>query len=95
MNIKTLITDCPIITQHPSDGTIPIGGEYTLTCSAKGGGTVKYSWEIQVFNEWTSVDINMSCYTTSTCGTYQCVVSNEVGSVKSNVVEVKFQSEYI
>ena len=62
-------------------------------CSSKGWGTIKYSWERQVSNQWTNVNNNES-YTTSTCGVYRCVVSNEAGSVKSNEVEVKFEGEY-
>ena len=72
----------------------------TLMCKASGLGTLVYSWERSSSgSSWTTVsNDNTTSYTTDTRLTigqymYRCIVSNEAGSVMSNIATVIVCSE--
>ena len=91
----------PNITRHPMSGIIPLGFSHTLMCSAIGSGTLRYSWERSSNgNSWTTVSgDNTTAYATDTSLAigeymYRCNVSNEAGSVVSNIATVILYGEY-
>ena len=82
-------------------GIIPLGFSHTLMCSAIGSGTLRYSWERSSSgNSWTIVSgDNTTSYATDTSLAigvymYRCNVSNEVGSVVSNIATMIVYGEY-
>ena len=94
--------DPPVVTDHPSSSNdVPLGRNLTLMCTASGLGTLEYSWEsISSGRSWTTVsNDSTTSYTTDTTLTigqyvYRCRVSNEAGSVVSNVAIVNVYGEY-
>ena len=61
----------------------------TLQCIAIGEGSLVYYWEMNVLENWITIDSNnRTSYTTNTTGQYRCNVTNEVGSVISPVITV-------
>ena len=92
----------PVVTNHPSSSNnVPLGRNFTLLCTGSGLGTLEYSWEsISSGRSWTTVsNDNTTSYTTDTTLTigqyvYRCRVSNEAGSVVSNVAIVNVYGEY-
>ena len=103
-NLRVVITYAgpPVVTHHPtSSSDVPVGRSVTLTCGASGLGSVEYSWERSSGNKWTTVsnDNGTTSYTTETklaIGQYmyRCRVSNEAGSVMSNIAIVNMYGEY-
>ena len=89
-----------VINQPSSSNNIPVRGTITLTCSASGLGTIIYSWERNSGSNWTTVgNDNTTSYTTDTTLAigqykYRCRVSNEAGSVVSNIATVNVYGEY-
>ena len=89
-----------MVTHHPtSSSDVPVGKTITLTCEASGLGTVVYSWERSSGSNWTTVsNDNTTSYTTDTTLAigqylYWCRVSNELGSVVSNIAIVNMYGE--
>ena len=85
---------------HPTEDYVIIGKSITLTCRASGTGTLEYSWERSSGSSWTTVsNDNTTSYTTDTTLAigqymYRCRVSNEAGSVVSNIATVNVYGEY-
>ena len=91
----------PVIIEHPTGDDVPLNNRITLTCTANGLGTLRYSWErLSSSNNWTTVsNHNITSYTTDTTLAigqymYRCRVSNEAGSVVSNNATVNVYGEY-
>ena len=90
----------PKIVQHPTDDEGPFGRLFTLTCRANGTGILVYSWERSSGSSWTTVsNDNTTSYATDTILAigqymYRCRVSNEAGSVVSNIATVNVYGEY-
>ena len=89
-----------MVTRHPtSSSDVPVGRSITLTCGASGLGTVVYSWERSSGSNWTTVsNDNTTSYTTDTTLAmgqylYRCRLSNEAGSVVSNIAIVNMYGE--
>ena len=82
-------TGPPTITNPLTDQVIEFNEGITLNCTASGDGTIIHQW--QEFNNGSWMDINNSNnaeYTTDTLtqsSQFRCVVSNEAGSVVSNL----------
>ena len=95
-----IVSDVPEILVHPVDHSVPINDQIILTCQANGLGTLVYSWERSSGSNWTTVsNDNTTSYTTDTTLAigqymYRCRVSNEAGSVESNIVTVNVYGEY-
>ena len=90
----------PVITGHPTGNDIPMENSITLMCRASGQGTLVYSWERSSGSSWTTIsNDNTTSYTTDTTLAigqymYRCRVSNEAGSVVSNIATVNMYGEY-
>ena len=90
----------PVITGHPSGNDVPIGESVAFTCRASGIGALVYSWERNIDGNWTTIsNENTTSYTTDTTLAigqymYRCRVSNEAGSVVSNIATVNVYGEY-
>ena len=75
-------------------------GNFNLMCRGIGTGTLEYSWERNTNGNWTTVsNDNTTSYTTDTTLAigqymYRCRVSNEAGSVVSNIATVNVYGEY-
>ena len=95
-----LVSDPPVITDHPTGGDVPMGRSITLMCRASGLGALVYSWERSSGSSWPTVsNDNTTSYTTDTTLTigeymYRCNVSNEAGSVVSINATVNVFGEY-
>ena len=73
------------------EGTIALGKKITLTCKATGKPPLRFTW---LHNDAQTHEINNSKFTIESMvdsdeGEYKCNVSNEVGSVISEVVTLK------
>ena len=96
-----VFTGPPTITHYRAiNDDIPMGRSITLMCRANGLGTLVYSWEISSGSSWTTVsNDNTTSYTTNTTLAigqymYRCRVSNEAGSVVSDIATVVVYGEY-
>ena len=89
----------PTIMNHPISNNVVVGRSITLMCRANGPGILVYSWE-SFGSNWTTVsDDNTTSYTTDVTLAigqymYRCRVSNEAGSVVSNIATVNVYGEY-
>ena len=96
-----LSIDRPVIMDHPTNNSVPIGRGATLTCKAIGTGSLVYSWQRSSgsSSSWTTVsNNNTTSYTTDITLAigrymYRCNVSNEDGSVVSNNAIVNVYGE--
>ena len=100
MNVIMYMVGPPVVINQPSSNDIPVGSSITVTCRANGLGTIMYSWERGSGSRWTTVsNDNTTSYTTDTTLAigqymYRCRVSNEAGSVVSNIATVVVYGEY-
>ena len=85
---------------HPIGDNIILGKSITLMCRADSLATLVYSWEKSSGSNWITVsDDNTTSYTTDTTLAigqymYRCRVSNDAGSVVSNIAIVNVYGEY-
>ena len=99
-NSCNCVSDVPEILVHPVDHNAPINDQIILSCQAYGLGMLEYSWERSSGSSWTTVsNDNTTSYTTDTTLSigqymYRCRVSNEAGSVVSNIATVNVYGEY-
>ena len=89
----------PVINNSPTGGNAPSGEAILLTCSGSGKGTLVFSWERSSGGSWITVVTNSTSYTTNSTLAigqymYRCRVSNEAGSVVSNIATVNVYGEY-
>ena len=90
-----------MILEHPAGGEIPLRGSITLMCRGSSLGTLLYSWERSSGCRWATVsNDNTTSYTTDATLTigqymYRCRVSNDAGSVVSNIAIVNVYGEYV
>ena len=90
-----------MITGYLTGNDIPIRESASFRCRASGIGTLVYSWERSSGSSWTIVsnDNTISYTTDATLAIgqymYRCRVSNEAGSVVSNIATVNVYGEYI
>ena len=87
-----------MITTHPSSIDVPVGNNFTLSCQAGGYGSLLFSWEKFSGGSWRVVD-NTTEYTASTKTdgqvTYRCTVTNEAGSVASDIANINVYGEVV
>ena len=86
---------------HPTNQLISINmAVKPLNCEATGNGLITYQWETSNINgrRWKNIrNSNSSIFVVGTLEQsqqYRCVVSNEAGSTRSNVVSVTVLSKY-
>jgi Immunoglobulin domain len=84
----------PAITTQPSPQTVTAGQSATFTVSATGTPTPTYQWQKNSANisGATQSSYTIASTTTSDAGSYQVVVSNTAGTVKSNSVSLTVDS---
>ena len=84
---------------YPVGNNVVVGRSITLMCRVNSPGTLVYSWESSSGGSWTTVsNDNTTSYTTDTTLAigqymYRCRVSNEAGSVVSNIATVNVYGE--
>ena len=96
-----VFTGPPTITTHPENHLINLSISVTLKCKGAGRGSITYQWETSNINggQWMTISNNNN--STLVVGTleesqqYRCVVSNEVGSTRSNVTTITVLSKLI
>ena len=98
--LHMLFLDIPVVANHPTGDNVLVGKNITLMCRASGTRTLEYSWEQNIDGNWTTVsNDNTTSYTTDTTLAigqymYRCRVSNEAGSIVSNIATVNVYGEY-
>ena len=96
-----VFTGPPNITTHPTSHVITAGMNVTLTCEAAGRGSIRYRWEINDVNggQWARIsnshERSLVVRDLEQSQQYRCAVSNEVGTVMSNVAVVMVLSEFV
>ena len=96
-----VFTGPPNITAHPISHMITAGMNVTLNCEGTGRGSIKYLWETNDVNEgqWARISNSHESSLVVTgleqSQQYRCAVSNEVGTVTSNIAVVMVLSEYV
>ena len=94
-----VFTGPPTIKTHPSSQLTTVSISVTLDCEGTGRGSITYQWETSNINGGQWMNISNSNNKTLVVGTleqsqqYRCVVSNEAGSTRSNVVTVTVMSK--
>jgi len=78
----------PTITAQPSGGTRIVGGAITFSTTATGAGTLTYQWRKGgvAISGATSSSYTLSTITLGDAASYDCVVSDAIGSRTSNSV---------
>ena len=90
----------PTIMIHPANKLTNSSTSITLYCQENGTGSISYQWESRRINsgEWMIISNSNSRILTvknpKQSQQYRCVVSNEVGSTRSNVATVTVLSKY-
>ena len=84
-----VFTGPPTIINPLVDQLIAFNTKVTLSCDAKGNGTITYQWQKYNNGEWINIKDKIKFkYTTSRLRKstqFSCVVSNEAGETTSNV----------
>ena len=94
-----MITGPPSITTHPSSQLITIAMTITLNCEGTGGGSITYHWETSKINggQWMNISNSNSrtlvVRNLDQSQQYRCVVSNEAGSIRSNIATITVLSK--
>jgi hypothetical protein len=83
------VQTAPSITQQPQGGTAAIGGSFQLSVQAQGN-NLQYQWykDNQAISGATGNTYTISNVSANDAGQYKVVVTNNCGSVESNVVTV-------
>ena len=90
----------PTITTHPSSQLITVSMSVTLNCEGTGRGSITYQWETSNINggQWMNISNSNSEHLVGTLEQsqqYRCMVSNEAGSIRSNVATVNVMSKFV
>ena len=83
-----VFTGPPTITNPLTDQVIKFNTRVTLDCTASGGGTIEYQWQLFNKGSWMNKR-GMPEYTTTKLKQshrFRCVASNEAGETKSVVI---------
>lgn len=90
---EPMIPEVPEITDQPDSTAAPIGGNASFIMEAAGQGTLAYTWfkvgsgsDVQVGSNGRR--LNLDNIQLSDVGQYYCVVTNTLGSVTSDVVNL-------
>ena len=96
-----VFTGPPTIITHPTSQLTNISMSITLECEGTGRGSITYQWETSNINggQWMNIsDSNSKELLVSNLKKsqqYRCVVSNEAGSMRSNVATVTVLSKLL
>ncbi|XP_076466022.1 mucosa-associated lymphoid tissue lymphoma translocation protein 1-like [Babylonia areolata] len=80
----------PVIVQQPWTLSVNLGSPFCLTCEARGHLPLKYQWlrNTEPVSSTQTGYLKVECAKAEDDGVYQCVVSNEFGSARSDCVKV-------
>ena len=87
---KAVIATAPLITTQPTNQAVAVGGSATISVVASGSGILKYQWykgNSSIVGAASS-SYTISSATTTDSGSYYVVVTNSLGSVTSNSVNL-------
>ena len=94
-----VFTGPPTITTHPTSQLTNVSMSVTLDCEGTGRGSITYHWETSNINygRWTNISNSNSktlvISNLEQSQQYRCVVSNEAGSTRSDVVTITVLSK--
>ena len=100
-SIMIAVLPLPIITIHPTSQLTTVSMSVTLDCEGTGRGSITYHWQSRNINERRWMDISSSnsrrfvVRNLEQSQQYSCVVSNEAGSIRSDVATVTVLSEFV
>ena len=79
------------ITEQPKSQPVRAGGNITLRCKAKGFPNPLYQWykDGVLILDGIDEELTINYAKMEDSGTYNCIVSNRINTVKSNHVEVQ------
>ena len=88
----------PTITTQPSSQLIAVNMNVNLTCEGTGTGPITYRWEVKSINggEWMNISNSNSTILVRNLEQsqqYRCVVSNQFGTKRSNIVTINVLSK--
>ena len=98
-SIRIAVLTPPIMRTHPTSQVVTISTSVTLDCEGTGKGPITYHWETSNINEGQWMNISDSNSKTLVVRNleqsqhYRCVVSNEVGSSRSDVATITVLSK--
>lgn len=94
-----MLTGPPTIVIHPKSQLSNKSINVTLSCEATGRGSIMYSWETKNTTEEHWIIMNNSASKSLNVGVleqsqqYRCIVSNEVGRVRSETATITILGE--
>ena len=94
-----MFTDPPTITVHPTSRLIAVNMSVILDCKGTGNGSITYQWETSNNNggQWMNIsNSNNKTFVVQNLEQsqqYRCVIFNEAGRTKSNIVTVTILSK--
>jgi len=92
-------TGAPTITTHPTSQLITVNINVTLNCEVTARGSITYQWETNNGGLWIKIsdadEETLVIRNLEVSQQYRCVVSNEAGSVRSNIAYVTVLSMYM
>ncbi len=86
LTVATVVGTTPAITTQPTSLSIDVGDRATFTVTATGSGTLSYQWykDSVAISGATGAAYSITAAATTDAGTYDCVVSNTIGSATSS-----------
>ncbi len=100
-DLKSIFRDinyvaAPVITTHPSNQTVTVGGSVTFTVVASGVGPLMYQWvkdtDGNAVSGATSASLTINPVALGDSGSYACFVENAGGQVRSNYASLTVNS---
>ena len=94
-------TGPPTITTHPTSQLTTVSISVTLNCEVTGRGSITYQWQTRNINggQWSDIsnrnNRRLVVSNLQESQQYRCVVSNEAGGTRSNVVTVTVLSKQL
>ncbi len=86
LTVTTVTGTTPAITTQPASLSVNVGDSASFTVAASGSGTLSYQWykDSAAVSGATSATYTIASAATTDAGTYDCIVTNSVGSATSN-----------
>ncbi len=86
LTVATSTGTTPTITTQPTSISVAVGGSASFTVAASGSGTLSYQWykDSSAITGATSTTYTIASVATTDAGTYDCIVTNSVGSATSS-----------
>ncbi len=86
LTVATSTGTTPVISTQPTSASVTVGDSASFTVVATGSGTLSYQWykDSSAISGATSATYSIASVATTDAGTYDCIVTNSVGSVTSS-----------